>query len=176
MTTVGEARATRFLDDAGIRQAPVDVEELARMSGADVRYRTFDGDISGLLLRDDDGSVVIGVHAGHAKTRQRFTIAHELGHHLMHKGRPVIVEHLHRSARINYRDRRSAMASDREEIEANQFAAALLMPRPLLEEAFERRAGHRDTDATIESLARDFRVSPAAMRFRLVNLALIDPT
>src|SRR5688572_20022729 len=113
MTTRAESRAQRLLDDHGVTTIPVAVEMLAKKSGAEIRYRSLDGDVSGMLLRADD-VVVIGVDRSQAQHRQRFTIAHELGHLLMHPGRSVIVEHLRRPARVNYRDTRSGLATDRE--------------------------------------------------------------
>lgn len=52
------------------------------------------------------------------------------------------------------------------------------MPTKLLETDYWRivKAGVGDEDLLIEHLARIYDVSPQAMRFRLVNLALIDPT
>jgi Zn-dependent peptidase ImmA (M78 family) len=171
----GERRANKVVAAYEIKAVPIPVEYIAEQEGAEVRHRRFDSDISGLLLRNDDGSVIIGVHASQARSRQRFTVAHELGHYLMHQGRAVIVEHLHRAARVNWRDGTSALASDKEEIEANQFAAALLMPRSLLEAHFESEVGRYDEERLVHLLARRFEVSPQAMRFRLVNLALLSP-
>lgn len=170
-----EKTARQLLEQHGITKAPIPVEDVAQRAGTQVRYRKFDGSISGLLLRTDEGTVV-GVHAQHARTRQRFTIAHELGHYLLHDGRPAIVEHLHRSARVNFRDGTSALATDREEIEANQFAAALLMPADIVDEEFAQLLGRHSEERIVALLARRFEVSTQAMRFRLMNLALIDPT
>jgi Zn-dependent peptidase ImmA (M78 family) len=170
-----EKKARELLERHGITKAPVPIEDLARSAGTQVRYRKFDGNISGLLLRTN-GETVVGVHAQHARTRQRFTIAHELGHFLLHDGRPAIVEHLHRSARVNFRDGTSALATDTEEIEANQFAAALLMPGDMVEDEFNQLFGRHTDERIVQLLARRFGVSPQAMRFRLMNLALIDPT
>lgn len=170
-----EAKAAAFLAEAGISRTPVPVEVLARHEGAKIRYREFDGDISGLLLRTEDEKV-IAVHSSHAKVRQRFTIAHELGHLRLHKGRPIIVEQLTRSARVNWRDDVSSGATDTEEIEANQFAAALLMPRPLIEADYWRLANPGNSNEDIvDQLARRYIVSAQAMNFRLLNLALADP-
>lgn len=176
MTTKSEREAQRLLRSHGVEIAPTPVEELAEAEGAQIRFRTFDGDISGLLLQKPGTQPIIGVHAAHPRVRQRFTVAHELGHLILeHDGRPMIVEHLHRS-RVSWRDGTSSLATDREEIAANQFAAALLMPRTLVEEMFDDLIfRHHTTDAAIDLLARRFEVSAQAMRFRLVNLALIDP-
>lgn len=66
------------------------------------------------------GRDVIGVNSAHAAARQRCTISHEFDHHTLHPGWELI---LNVPVRVNYRDRASSMAADREEIEANAFAA-----------------------------------------------------
>lgn len=175
MTTRSEARAERLLNEHALTTIPVDVESLAKACGAEVRYRSLGGDVSGLLVRTDDDVVVIGVDRNQPKHRQRFTIAHELGHLLMHPGRSVIVEHLRRPARVNFRDASSGLATDREEIEANQFAAGLLMPRSNIEDAYAEMAGRLDDSEIPARLARAFQVSEQAMGYRLMNLALIRP-
>jgi Zn-dependent peptidase ImmA (M78 family) len=115
--------------------------------------------------------VVIGVNSVHAKTRQRFSIAHEIGHLLLHKGRPMFID---RDGRLNRRDEVSTFGTDVEEIEANSFAAALLMPRHLLAEAVSRL--HNNSQAVSpEVLAKRFDVSVQAMQYRLINLGLIAP-
>lgn len=54
-------------------------------SVAAVRYSPFEGELAGMLVRGD-GQIVIGVNSLHPLNRQRFTIAHECGHLLLHKG------------------------------------------------------------------------------------------
>ena len=165
-----EARAIQLLEETYTGGPPVPVEEIAAARGAQLTYDAFDGDVSGLLYRDKD-RVVIGVNSTHAPTRQRFTIAHELGHLLIHKGQPVFVDRL---VRMNLRD---GSSSD-EEVDANAFAASLLMPRDLILQAingvFERtpRIGPGDL---ADELSGTFRVSPEAMRYRLENLGIVDP-
>lgn len=172
-----ERKAEEVLARAGVARAPVPVEMIARKAGAKVRYRDFDGDISGLLVRDDGGEKIISVHSRQAKVRQRFTIAHELGHLMLHKGNTVIVEQLWRGARVNWREGASSGVKDDEEIEANQFAAALLMPARLVERDYWAIADRATSeDSLIDQLARRYHVSTQSMRFRLLNLALIDPS
>lgn len=170
-----ESHAHELLVDHGIVNPPVDVERLAVSAGAVVRDRRFKGDpsLSGVLIRED-GRAVIGVNSMHAPTRRRFTIAHELGHLVMHPGRPLIIDS---SVRVNRRDRISSTATDLEEIEANQFAAALLMPASMVIEELERVVEHtpalRPADLA-ERLADIFDVSQQAMGFRLVNLGVLS--
>jgi Zn-dependent peptidase ImmA (M78 family) len=161
-----------LLSTAGIETAPVDVFALAKAAGADVVQHEFekDGGISGMLYRDATRTV-IGVNAAHSLTRRRFTIAHELGHLQLHPGRPLILD---APARVNFRDRTASLATDREEIEANAFAAALLMPERLILESVEQVLGAEQytPDELVRLLADDFRVSEAAMGYRLINLGI----
>ena len=88
--------------------------------------------------------------------RQRFTIAHEIGHFLLHTDEDV---HIDEKRPIGRRDDLSSQAVDACEIEANQFAAELLMPESLVRE-FVRNLGsnHPETsvEEAIEELARAF--------------------
>lgn len=163
--------ALRILQSAGITAPPVDVEGLARELGATVLKDDLDPEVSGLLYRRPD-STVIAVNRDHAGTRRRFTIAHELGHLRLHDGRPLIVDHVVR-ARVNLRDHRSSLATNREEIEANRFAATLLMPPDFVHAqmhgVLKKRLGEL---GTIDALAKKFGVSTQAMEIRLTNLGL----
>ena len=89
----------------------------------------------------------------HGRTRRRFTIAHEIGHFVLHRNkidREVIDDRLYRSR----------LDSDLE-VQANDFAAFLLMPWDLIVREMERG---RDT---VEELAQAFEVSKSAMSIRL---------
>lgn len=161
-----EAEASRVRLEAR-DELPVPVEVIARALGADVVYEPMDRGVSGLLVRDGK-SVVIGINAAHPPGRQRFSIAHEIGHLVLHKGRPMVVDHV----RLNLRDERSSAATDVEEIQANKFAAELLMPQALvLRELRSIDAARSGSEATVVSdLAQLFDVSEQAMEYRLVNL------
>lgn len=169
-----EKRANEVLAAHGIDRAPVPVERIVQAEGASLQFEAFDGDVSGMLLRHDDRTV-IGVNAAHPTTRQRFTIAHELGHYFLHDSdRELFVD---RSARIKWRDAKSSTATHTEEIEANRFAAALLMPRDLVEREAERLLPLADSDDDlIGQLSEMFKVSTEAMRYRLENLGVLVPT
>lgn len=118
------------------------------------------------LICDAD-SVVIAVNSAQHENRQRFTIAHELGHFLLHRGTKL---HFDEDFRIDYRDATSSDATKREEIEANAFAAALLMPRRILMRDWLRLApDDKEISDAIRTLAKRYRVSQKAMELRLVN-------
>lgn len=170
--TPAEERAMKLLEDAGTSEPPVPVEQLAVSQGAQITYAEFDGEVSGVLYRESS-RVLIGVNSTHAPTRQRFTIAHEIGHLLMHEGRPVVVDRLVR-VNLNLRDG----TSSKEEVEANAFAAELLMPRALIAPEIERflsRTRRVVPQELVDELASTFRVSTEAMSYRLENLGILDP-
>ncbi|KAA6222951.1 ImmA/IrrE family metallo-endopeptidase [Streptomyces albofaciens JCM 4342] len=169
-----EQAAGRLLAEAGEVVAPVDVERLAAHLGVVLSRSTFkDGDVSGMLVRQDGRSPVVGVNDAHSAHRQRFTIAHEFGHLLLHPGREVVLD---RPVRVNLRDKTSSTATDREEIEANAFAASLLMPADLVRSELQRLPAvvRQDPDRSAAALAARFEVSDSAMGFRLINLGLVS--
>jgi Zn-dependent peptidase ImmA (M78 family) len=173
---MSELKARQLLERLGIRRPPIPVEEVAQKLGTRLSYEPLKGNVSGLLYRQGE-SKTIGVNSAHAYTRQRFTIAHEIGHLLLHPGRPMIVDKMVR-VRVNLRDKTSGLATDKEEIEANAFAAELLMPARLVSAELMRRAGRRALDSDewlVDELAGAFQVSSQAMEYRLNNLGLRVP-
>src|ERR1700686_163474 len=123
-----ERAAQKLLEANEVTRAPIPVEELAHALNIDVRFSETSDDVSGALIRNAD-SAVIAVNSAKHENRQRFTIAHELGHFLLHRGTKL---HFDEDFRIHYRDGISSEATKGEEIEANGFAAALLMPERIL--------------------------------------------
>lgn len=166
-----EKRASTLLEELGVESLPVPVEEIAISLGADLQYEAYEGEVSGMLYRHDAGAV-IGVNSRHPATRQRFTVAHEIGHLVLHKGRPIFID---RFVRVNWRNGQS----DLEEIQANAFAAELLMPRKFvdleIERVLSRRANVTAQQLSTE-LAKTFQVSTEAMQYRLSNLGVLDPS
>jgi Zn-dependent peptidase ImmA (M78 family) len=169
------AEARLVLAKARLARPPVPVERIARANGLVIEYQPFAGDISGMLCRDTEPKI-IGVNAAQPLARQRFTIAHELGHLFLHKGRPIIVDKAIRLGNARKDDPGSSLATRREEIEANGFAAELLMPRDLLMKEARALLKSRDTindDDFVEDLAHRFRVSRPAMEIRLTSLGVL---
>lgn len=166
-----ERRAIKVLEKCGINQLPIPVDRIASELGAKVAYEPFEGDVSGMLVRGNGSGAVIGVNSAHSNTRQRFTVAHEIAHLLIHTGRPMFVDSF---VRVNWRNGESNQV----EMEANAFAAELLMPRRLIEDQVQQ-AVERDPTLTPEALskrlARTFKVSPQAMGYRLENLGVLGP-
>lgn len=115
------------------RNAPVDLLGLARDLGIEVNDSFLDADVSGELLKTDAGSYQINLNCFDPPTRQRFTLAHEIGHFLLHKdliGDGLDDDKAYRSTQKGrYFNTRIGPA---QETEANKFAAQLLMPSDLI--------------------------------------------
>lgn len=105
-----------------------------------------------------DGNPLITYNLGDAPVRQRFTIAHEIGHHV----------HGDLDAPRDTTEQFSARARDPKEVAANRFAAALLMPAALVKHMILEQ---RVTD--LARLAKAFGVSTAAMEFRLKAIGFL---
>jgi Zn-dependent peptidase ImmA (M78 family) len=136
---------------------PVPIDAIIRDIGLPLSYEPMGENISGYIERTN-GSYRIVVNSNHARTRQRFTAAHELGHYIYH--RDLLGEGVgdNRAYRTDGTDRPNVNIRPIHERQANSFAANVLMPRHRLAAV----AG----DSTTELAAR-FGVSPAAMKIRL---------
>jgi len=137
---------------------PVRVGALAEALGLKVVLATLPMNISGSIQPDDQGGYIIKVNRFESKERQRFTIAHEIAHYLIHKS--------HLTATVTdsvlYRSR----LSSRVEAEANRLAADIVMPRDAVYSAINNSDGQL-TDGDIASLATEFGVSKQAMAIRV---------
>jgi Zn-dependent peptidase ImmA (M78 family) len=162
--------AQELLKRIKAQRPPVDLERAAKLLGAVIVAKKLPASTSGMLLRTGDATV-IGVNITDPEVRRRFSIAHELGHLSLHPGRPLL---LHEKVRVNFRDPLSSTATDSEEIEANAFAAELLMPESLMRQAVAKLP-KADRKALVKRLAEDFHVSRQAMEIRLVNLGVLLP-
>lgn len=148
---------------------PVPVEKIAKWLGAQIVYRPLDAELSGMIsIRES--VPIIGVNSQHHPNRQRFTIAHELGHLALHRDAIEDRVHVDKKFRVLMRDSNAASGVERMEIEANLFAAEFLMPLPLLDPLLGRH--DIDDDKPLERLARQFRVSKQALEYRIRHLAL----
>ncbi len=148
--------------DKYLSEFPVKLGDMAREFGLHaIKIASLPTGVSGQIMRED-GHYVIRVNRNEARERQRFTIAHELAHFLLHKQvidsspNGITDTVLYRSG-----------ASEQIEFEANRLAADLVMPMNLIEKKLNDDFKGVVTEATIESLAESFGVSKAAMEIRL---------
>lgn len=128
-----------------------------------------DDEIDGFLYREG-GQPVIGVNRNQALVRRRFTVAHELGHLLLHETGDV---HVDRGFRIFLRDSHSREGVDQHEMEANRFAAELLMPIEFLGDDLATRQFDFADDKQLRALAKRYGVSTQALAIRLTGLGYI---
>jgi hypothetical protein len=140
------------------QSAPVDVTGMANALGLSVwESPDLPAGVSGKLFEDrskgGSSGYSIVVRSSEPFVRKRFTVAHEIGHFLLHRNRigSYLVEDEWLRSNL----------STREEVEANQFAAEALMPKHLI----SRYAGLYGPNPSV--LAPIFKVSEAAMRIRL---------
>jgi Zn-dependent peptidase ImmA (M78 family) len=162
------AKARALLARLNIQSIPTPVEKVAKQLGVLVRFSPFDDELSGMVYIKD-GVPIIGVNSLHHPNRQRFTIAHELGHFELHRDMITSSVHVDKTFPALMRDMKAATGTERIEIEANQFAAELLMPKARLDEVLEGKQFDIDDDGPIEDLAKKFKVSKQALEYRIRN-------
>lgn len=170
MTTVQEAaraRARQVLAENGDPEAPIPIERIIRARGIRVQFSPLDQELSGMALVKD-GVSIIGVNALHHPNRQRFTMAHELGHHVLHAARIQDKAHIDKGFTVLMRDGVSSEGTEPLEIEANAFASELLIPRDRLAALVDPARFDLDDMDKLQELAKRFKVSIAAMQFRLI--------
>ena len=129
--------------------------------GVNVAFEPLGPGFDGIALNSAASRVIL-VNTSIPWSRQRFTLAHEVGHVLAGDGREsgVCIDE-------------DVMAGQRvEENRANVFAACLLMPRLDLCQDLQNTDGV--DDATFGRLVGKYRVSASAMAWRLKNLGLVD--
>lgn len=160
-----EAKAEQYRQQHGGASVPVNPLKIASNAGVNVfTSRFLDDSISGVVKRTPGGGDIY-VNQDHAFVRQRFTIAHELGHLVLHSSHQEFADPDANLFRI---DRGAEAPTDENrslEVQANMFAAALLMPESSVREAYE---ANKDIDA----LAKMFQVSRSAMGYRIDSLGL----
>ena len=167
-----EAKAEKTLRDTDTFRVPVRIDHVAQRLNLTMEAGALGDNVSGMLMIKGERGA-IGYNSAHARVRQRFTIAHEIAHFLLHAkrgGKPQLFIDSFMSFR---RDATSSTGAERDEVEANQLGAALLMPRSLVEKELRSNDLNLDEDEAIDFLARRFQVSHAAMTNRLLNLNVL---
>lgn len=162
------AKARALLAELGVAAPPVNVDKLVKQRNIVLQYAPLDEELSGVAYIKN-GVKIIGVNALHHPNRQRFSAAHEFGHHCLHPEELSAHVHVDKVFRVLHRDEDASKGIDPLEIEANAFASELLMPEAFLRDAISDTGLDIEDEETIEALARKFRVSASAMRVRLAK-------
>ena len=145
-----------YVAQENITTFPLDVNAVSVALGINVQYSPLENDLSGILrLNPDSAKWEMVINSSYHPNRQRYTVAHELGHFC-----------LHRYAVKEFKDRIffRATASNQMEWEANEFAGTILMP----EDHFTRLV--REGIASVDELVGKFAVSSLALRIRAKQL------
>lgn len=163
-----EERAEKLLQEANCLKAPIDINKCAQHLKVEVNPLELDENVSGFFVIKEN-KAHIGYNKNDNDKRTRFTIAHELGHFVLHaKQIPLFIDKYETKL---YRDFSSTTGESIMEREANAFAAALLMPRKLILKELEE---DNNKSNIIKRLSQKFNVSIQAMGIRLVNLEILD--
>lgn len=144
-----------------LHEPPIDVEKIAKLLDFKVVYFDFPEEIPAVIKIDMEKKLkVIGVRKDDHPNRQRFSIAHELGHYL--SGHDSFIQ----ETKSYIPDKKYLDPTHREEEEADEFAAELLMPEFMLKDdvIVNKLSAH--------DLAEKYKVSEQAMWIQLINLRL----
>jgi hypothetical protein len=149
-------RAKKVLSSAGIKDVPVDLERvLAYLRLHHERPWHLSADVWEGLTRPGRGRTRLKAQERAPTARERWRLAHEIGHHVLHGNQPI--------------PRQVQWEKNELEHEADLFAADLLMPPGALEKVIKSFESHID----IEEAARAFRVGRQEMEKRLRQLGLL---
>lgn len=163
-----------ILDKYKISEPPIDIESIAKHLNIIVVKRPYASkdNLSGMLVRDQ-GREIIAINASHNIEKQRFSIAHEIGHSLLHKGENLIVDPEVQNFKVNLRNQKSSSGKDKNEIEANEFASQLLMPDKFLIDDLKSYGkdviNPDDLEEIAKKLSRKYKVSLISMRLRIYS-------
>lgn len=152
-----EVEALKILESLGYKKPPVNPLEIAHELDIAVKFVTFDNqydNVSGLYYYKDN---TIYVNKAEHPNRQTFTIAHELGHKLLHEEWIKSNDY-----KMLLREQLVTPSKDPKEQEANCFAANLLVPKEMLK--------MYKNIASIDELSTLFMVSKSVIRNRLNRL------
>jgi len=151
-----ERTAISFLEKHKISEPFVNVFELAKSEGILLNFATFNKKFERVAGFFDNDTKTIFVNKDQATNRQTFTIAHELGHFLL--------GHEPNRYGVHMRWPEPNQEKSEIEIEADVFAANLLVPREMIERIKRK---YKLCDNDVDLLARIFGVSLSMMTFRL---------
>lgn len=150
---------------------PVDVQAIVEAHNVRLNTSPLEDLVLGWLLLENDRAI-IRVNKNLSSDLQRFSIAHSLGHFVLHHDQPKIKIFVETTAPVK-ESSRFMTGSKRQEHMADVFASELLMP----EGELKKETGGRPVSPTdvkiVRRLAARFGVSKQAITMRLLNLGLI---
>jgi Zn-dependent peptidase ImmA (M78 family) len=142
-------------------QVPVDLYSLIAKLGGEIEEVKLDSDLDG-LIRKKGNSFIIQINNSKPSFRKNFTIAHELGHLFLHMG--FLIDDEKWNSLTEFEDSYARKGFSKEESEANEFAASLLMPSQLFIDKVHSVVNNNKVN--LDDLAKFFNVSSEAVRIR----------
>lgn len=161
-------KAEALVIELGVKSPPIDLINLLKELDIKLVKKDLENEFAGAALREGEEKIIV-VSNKDSNERQRFTIAHELGHLILHSDSNLHVDKY-------FRNNKSSHGTDPKEMEANRFAAELLMPRIWLEEDLSTLnvdLNEKEDESWINSLAKKYKVSKQALIVRLSSLNLL---
>lgn len=161
---------TETINEKFKAQDYIDVVKLAHSFGIEVYGRDFKDNTSSYIEFDDNKRFNIYVNKYHSKERQRFSIAHEIAHFILHE------DEIKKNKKVARED--VASLSKKEEMEADNLAASILMPEKWIEKFLKQLKANKNQkldEFVIEAVARKFNVSIPASIVRLRELKYYVP-
>ena len=170
--TINE-KTQKLLEQSNALILPIDLNQVTEYLKLSIKEKRLENEYSGFLAVKEK---TIVVNSCHPPVRRRFTIGHEIGHFQLHRGQKygtsVFIDRT-----VYFRKDSSDGIEHQMELEANAYAAGLLMPEILLDEYLEKHPRlNLEKPADIKLLAEEFEVSRPAMEYRLKNLGFILST
>lgn len=156
--------AQKLIDAMGLEPG-FDIEEVVNILGGEVCYSITPGFEAYIEKKGEE--FCIYVDSSKSKRRQRFSIAHEIGHLFLH------LKYTEKNIWNSIKDTNSRMfryGYDQLEAEANQFAAEFLMPKQAFIESVVRLSSNGFVN--IFDIANEFDTSEEAVKYRGFNLGI----
>ena len=139
---------------------PVPLGELAKNLGLIVKLTSLKPGRSGLIEKLEDGLYKIKINRYEVRTRQRFTLAHEIAHYLLHQ------EIIDKSGKIQDNILYRSGQPEQVEFEANRLASEIILPTEHVKLDYEKMLGKR-FDEIVEQLSSEWQVSDITMEIKL---------
>jgi Zn-dependent peptidase ImmA (M78 family) len=158
-------KAKKLLREYSPYTSPLNLDEFSNSHGIEIKYKELPEDISGIYEPHSvNEKCRVFVNICDHKHRQRFSIAHELGHHFLCHSKDIIVDKI-------YRDHKSSLGTYAMEVEANNFAAELIMPSDQIMSFVDEYINDGVVEQDIEmKLSKRFMVSTEAISYKLKSL------
>lgn len=153
-----------------VYEIPFPVDDMAPIvkkigGNIDIRHN-FDPSYDGTIKKDGDDSFCIAISSSQNDQRKNFTIAHELGHLFLHMGYGISEEVWKEQNEKEYR----RFGKSEQEYQANEFAAALLMPREIYLKKVDEIALNGTVDMEKVANACNVSLSAAINRGRFLGI------